>query len=80
MPQIEVTFKIDVNGILNVSAKDKGTSKEKVTIQGSSGLSKDEIEKMSVKPRPTRPRTRSAVRSLICATRAMPWPTRPRSS
>ncbi|MBC7784497.1 MAG: molecular chaperone DnaK [Burkholderiales bacterium] len=47
MPQIEVQFNIDVNGILNVTAKDKGTSKEaKVTIQNSGGLSKEEIEKM----------------------------------
>lgn len=47
MPQIEVTFDIDVNGILNVSAKDKGTGKEhKVVIQQSSGLSEDEIEQM----------------------------------
>ena len=46
IPQIEVTFNIDVNGILNVSAKDKGTGKEqKITIQSSS-LSKDQIEKM----------------------------------
>lgn len=47
IPQIEVTFDIDANGILNVSAKDKGTNKEqKITISASSGLSKDEIEKM----------------------------------
>ena len=47
MPQIEVTFDIDANGVLNVSAKDKGTGKEnKITISGSSGLSDDEIEKM----------------------------------
>jgi molecular chaperone DnaK len=47
VPQIEVTFDIDANGILNVSAKDKATSKEqKVTITHSSGLSKDEVEKM----------------------------------
>lgn len=47
IPQIEVTFDIDANGILNVTAKDKGTSREqKITIQGSSGLSKDEVEKM----------------------------------
>src|SRR5687767_12780521 len=47
MPQIEVTFNIDANGILNVSAKDLGTGKEsKVTIQNSGGLSKEEIEKM----------------------------------
>lgn len=47
MPQIEVTFDIDANGILNVSAKDKATNKEqKITIQGSTGLSDEEIEKM----------------------------------
>src|SRR3989449_4634374 len=47
MPQIEVTFDIDANGILHVSAKDLGTGKEqKITINASSGLSKDEIEKM----------------------------------
>ena len=46
-PQIEVTFDIDANGILNVSAKDLGTGKEqKITITASSGLSKEEIEKM----------------------------------
>ena len=48
MPQIEVTFDIDANGILHVSAKDLGTGKEqKITIQGSSGLSKEEVEKMT---------------------------------
>ncbi len=47
MPQIEVTFDIDANGILNVSAKDKATGKEqKIVIKASSGLSDDEIEKM----------------------------------
>jgi molecular chaperone DnaK len=47
IPQIEVTFDIDANGILNVKAKDKGTGKEqKITITASSGLSKEEIEKM----------------------------------
>jgi molecular chaperone DnaK len=47
VPQIEVTFDIDANGILNVSAKDKGTNRsQKITITASSGLSKDEIEKM----------------------------------
>ncbi len=46
-PQIEVTFDIDANGIVNVSAKDKGTGKEqKIQIQASGGLSKEEIEKM----------------------------------
>ena len=48
IPQVEVTFDIDANGILNVSAKDKATSKEqKITITSSSGLSKEEIEKMA---------------------------------
>jgi molecular chaperone DnaK len=47
MPQVEVTFDIDANGILNVSAKDMATSKEqKITITASTGLSKDEAEKM----------------------------------
>src|SRR5664280_102413 len=47
VPQVEVTFDIDANGILHVSAKDLGTGKEqKITISASSGLSKDEIEKM----------------------------------
>ncbi|MDE2688998.1 MAG: molecular chaperone DnaK [Acidobacteriota bacterium] len=47
MPQIEVTFDIDANGIVNVSAKDKGTGKEqKITITGSGGIEKDEIERM----------------------------------
>jgi molecular chaperone DnaK len=47
IPQIEVTFDIDANGILNVSAKDKATNKEqKITITASSGLSKEEAEKM----------------------------------
>ncbi len=47
VPQVEVTFDIDANGILNVIAKDKATNKEqKITITSSSGLSKEEIEKM----------------------------------
>ena len=47
VPQIEVTFDIDANGIVNVSAKDKGTGKEqKIQIQASGGLSEAEIEKM----------------------------------
>jgi len=48
MPQIEVTFDIDANGILNVTAKDKATNKDaKITITSSSGLSKDEVERMA---------------------------------
>ncbi len=47
MPQVEVTFDVDANGILNVTAKEKTTGKtQKITIQGSSGLSKADIEKM----------------------------------
>jgi molecular chaperone DnaK len=47
MPQVEVTFDIDANGIVNVSAKDMGTGREqKITITASSGLSKDEIDRM----------------------------------
>lgn len=47
VPQIEVTFDIDANGIVNVSARDKGTGREqKITIMPSSGLSKDEVERM----------------------------------
>ena len=47
MPQIEVTFDIDANGIVHVSAKDLGTGKEqKISITGSSGLSKEEVERM----------------------------------
>jgi molecular chaperone DnaK len=48
VPQVEVTFDIDANGILNVSAKDMATNKEqKITITSSSGLSKDDVEKMT---------------------------------
>jgi molecular chaperone DnaK len=47
IPQIEVTFDIDANGIINVSASDKATNKQQsIRIESSSGLSKDEIEKM----------------------------------
>src|ERR671937_2440883 len=47
LPQIEVAFDIDANGIVNVSAKDLATGKEqKITISGSSGLSKDEVNRM----------------------------------
>src|SRR5690625_3468123 len=47
VPQIEVTFDIDANGILHVSAKDKGTGKEnKITIKANSGLTEDEVQRM----------------------------------
>lgn len=52
VPQIEVIFDIDSNGILHVTAKDKGTGKEqKITVQGGSGLSKEEVEKMKAEAR-----------------------------
>jgi len=52
VPQVEVTFDIDANGILHVSAKDKGTGKEqKIRIEAGSGLSKDEVEKMKAEAR-----------------------------
>ncbi len=58
VPQIEVTFDIDANGILNVSAKDKATGKEQsIRIEATSGLSKEEIERMkeeqSIMPKKT---------------------------
>ena len=57
MPQIEVTFDIDANGILNVSAKDMATGKEQsIQIKGSSGLTKDEIERMKQRRRGPRRR------------------------
>ena len=47
LPQIEVTFDIDANGIVNVMAKDKATGKEqKITITGASGLAKDEVNRL----------------------------------
>src|SRR2546423_162219 len=53
VPQIEVTFDIDANGILHVNAKDKGTGKEqKIRIEAGSGLSKEEIEKMKTEAKP----------------------------
>ena len=59
MPQVEVTFDIDVNGILNVKAKDKASNKEQsVRIEASSGLSKDDIEKMKKTRRLTPKMTR----------------------
>jgi molecular chaperone DnaK len=68
VPQIEVTFDIDANGILNVTAKDNATGKDqKITITSSSGLSKEEVERM---PKPTLPRTRNSAMRLK---RAMAW-------
>ena len=75
VPQIEVKFDIDANGILNVSAKDLGTGKEQtVRIEQSSGLSEDEIERMRARPSRTPRRTSgsgswpsSATRPTRCA-------------
>jgi len=70
MPQIEVGFDIDANGILHVGAKDLGTGKEqKITITASSGLSKEEIERCARTPRPMPRTTRSAARKSRSATR-----------
>ena len=64
VPQIEVTFDIDANGIVHVSAKDKATGKEQsIRIQASGGLSDAEIERWSRTPKRTRPRTRRSASS-----------------
>jgi molecular chaperone DnaK len=77
LPQIEVTFDIDANGILHVSAKDKGTGKEnKITIKANSGLSEAEIEKMVKDAEPTRPRTTRSSSWCRRATRPTRWCTR----
>ena len=63
IPQVEVTFDLDANGILNVTARDKATGREqKITITASSGLSKDEIDHMVREPSCTRRRIASAKR------------------
>ncbi len=81
MPQIEVTFDIDANGILNVSAKDLGTGKEqKIEIKGGSGLSETRSSRWSPTPRPTPTRTASSASWPRPATSARTPPTRPRSS
>ncbi len=70
VPQIEVTFDIDANGIVNVSAKDKGTGKEQqIRIQASGGLSDTEIEKMVQDAESTPKRTRSGASSSRRGTR-----------
>ena len=71
IPQVEVTFDIDANGIVHVSAKDKGTGKEQsMTITGGSSLSKEDIERMVRRPRSTPPKTRRAARRPRSATTA----------
>ena len=63
VPQIEVTFDIDANGILKVSAKDKATGKEQaIRIEASSGLSKDEIDRMKLRLRLMQMPTRKSVK------------------
>ena len=69
VPQIEVTFDIDANGILNVSAKDKGTGKEqKIRIEASSGLTDQEIQRMRERPKPTRLRIKRSVNASTKST------------
>ena len=81
VPQIEVTFDIDANGIVNVSAKDKGTGKEQqIRIQASGGLSATPTSRRwSRTPRPMPPRTRSGARWSRPGTRPRRWSIRPRS-
>ena len=65
VPQIEVTFDIDANGILNVTAKDNATGKDtRITITSSSGLSKEEVERMAKDAERMRPRTRRSARRV----------------
>ena len=69
VPQIEVTFDIDANGIVHVSAKDRATGKEQsMTITGQSSLAKDDIDRMVRTPRPTPRTTASAARRPRSAT------------
>jgi molecular chaperone DnaK len=80
LPQIEVTFDIDANGILNVSAKDKATSKEqKIVIQASSGLAKDEIEKMVRDAEMNAEEDRKRRDEIEDRNKATRWPTSRRS-
>ena len=77
MPQIEVTFDIDANGILHVTAKDKATGKEnKIAIQASSGLNEAEIQRMVKDAERTPRRTRSSSSWSMPATSARRWCTR----
>jgi len=81
IPQIEVTFDIDANGILHVAAKDLGTGKEqKITISGGSSLSKEEIDRMVKDAEAHAEEDKSVVTRLKRAISAIAWSTRPRSS
>ena len=81
IPQIEVTFDIDANGIVNVSAKDLATGKEQhITISSSSNMSKEDIARPSRTQRSMRLRIRSAVKRSIRRTRRRTSATRSKSS
>ncbi len=70
VPQVEVTFDIDANGILHVVAKDKGTGKEqKIRIEAGSGLSKEEVEKMKAEAKANEASDRKHVSVLTNLTR-----------
>ena len=70
IPQIEVTFDIDANGIVNVRAKDLGTSKEQaITIQSSSGLSDEEVDRMVKKQKQTLTLTKNVRKKLNFVTK-----------
>ena len=80
LPQIEVTFDIDANGIVSVGAMDKGTGKEqKITIQASGGLSDDDIEKMVKDAEETPKRIKNAAKVLRRATKPKASSTRQKS-
>jgi len=77
VPQVDVTFDIDANGILNVSAKDNATNKEqKITITASSGLSKEEAERMKKKRMRTPMKTSHVSRRSKHATGSTAWSTK----
>ena len=74
MPQVEVTFDIDANGILSVKALDKGTGKEqKITITVSSGLTKTKSKRCVRKAKPMPPKMPDAKKRLKSATRPITW-------
>ena len=74
IPQIEVTFDIDANGIVHVSAKDLGTGKEQhITITSSTNMSKEDIEKLLKKPNSTQSRIRNTARKSTPATPPTRW-------
>ena len=77
LPQIEVTFDIDANGIVNVMATDKATGKEqKITITGASGLAKDEVNRLVKEAEANAAEDARSVRKSKRATRRRPRPTR----